>query len=291
MGLLKWNDSSILRNTTLDTEEKTIAVKSISRAADILFCMSNGINTVTDIAKKCELSKSTVHRLLKALKESHLATQDPISQQYHLGPLITRLSSNPQTNHNYLITCAIEEMNGLWDIVEETVTLNIMIGTQYVRLHEIPSKHDLRVIESYDPVGSIYVGATAKVLLSQLNDEELKAAIKNIRVSSVTEHSVTDKKILIAQSKKIRQQGYAISYGERIAGALCISSPIKNYFWPAALSIIGPEIRLKPRVNELVREVTTRSSRITNNITEFFQGKGVMNYGQMTGEKQAIENP
>lgn len=291
MGLPKWNDSSILRNTTLDTEKKTIAVKSISRAADILFCLSNGINTVTDIGKKCELSKSTVHRLLQALKESHLATQDPINQQYHLGPLITRLSSNPQTNHHYLITCALEEMHGLWNIVEETVTLNIMIGTQYVRLHEIPSKHDLRVIESYDPVGSIYVGATAKVLLSQLNDEELQAAIKNIRVSSVTEHSVTDKKILIAQSKKIRQQGYAISYGERIAGALCISSPIKNYFWPAALSIIGPEIRLKPRVNELVREVTTRSSRINNNVAEFFQGKGVMNYGQMMGEKQAIENP
>jgi IclR family KDG regulon transcriptional repressor len=258
----------------LDTEKKTPAVKSISRAADILFCLSNGINTVTDIAKKCELSKSTVHRLLKALKESHLATQDSINQQYHLGPLITRLSSNPQTNHNYLITCAIEEMNGLWDIVEETVTLNIMIGIQYVRLHEIPSKHDLRVIEGYDPVGPIYVGATAKVLLSQLNNEELQATIKNIRISNVTEHSVTDKKVLIAQSKKIRQQGYAISYGERIAGALCISAPIKNYFWPAALSVVGPEIRLKPRVNELVREVTARSSRITNNITDFFRERG-----------------
>lgn len=274
----------------MDTEKKTNAVKSISRAADILFCLSNGINTVTDIAKKCELSKSTVHRLLKALKESHLATQDPINQQYHLGPLITRLSSNPQTNHHYLITCAIEEMNGLWDIVEETVTLNIMIGIQYVRLHEIPSKHDLRVIEGYDPVGPIYVGATAKVLLSQLNDEELQAAIKNIRISNITEHSVTNKNVLITQSKKIRQQGYAISYGERIAGALCISAPIKNYFWPAALSVVGPEIRLKPRVNELVREVTARSSRITNNITDFFQGKGVMNYGQIMGEKQAIEN-
>jgi IclR family KDG regulon transcriptional repressor len=274
----------------LDMEKETNSVKSISRAADILFCLSNGINTVTDIAKKCELSKSTVHRLLKALKESHLATQDPINQQYHLGPLITRLSSNPQTNHNYLITCSIEEMNGLWNIVEETVTLNIMIGIQYVRLHEIPSKHDLRVIERYDPVGPIYVGATAKVLLSQLNDEELKAAIKHIRISCVTEHSVTDKKILLAQSRKIRQQGYAISYGERIAGALCISAPIKNYFWPAALSIVGPEIRLKPRVNELVREVTARSSRITNNITDFYQGREVMNYGQMMGEKQAIEN-
>lgn len=274
----------------MNTGKKTNSVKSISRAADILFCLSNGINTVTDIARECELSKSTVHRLLRALRESHLATQDPITQHYHLGPLITRLSSNPQTNHNYLITCAIEEMKQLWDIIEETVTLNIMIGIQYVRLHEIPSKHDLRVIEGYDPVGPIYVGATAKVLLSQLNDEELQAAIKNIRISCVTEHSVTDKKVLIAQSRKIRQQGYAISYGERIAGALCISAPIRNYFWPAALSVVGPEIRLKPSVNELIREVTTRSSRITNNITEFFQGRGVMNYGQVMGEKQAIEN-
>jgi len=80
------------------------------------------------------------------LKESHLATQGPINQQYHLGPLITLLSSNLQTTHHYLITCAIEEIKQLWDVVEETVTLNIMIGIQYVRLYEIPSKHDLIVI-------------------------------------------------------------------------------------------------------------------------------------------------
>ena len=271
-------DSSTIRNLTSDTEKKTNAVKSISRAADVLFCLSNGINTVTDIAIHCGLSKSTVHRLLKALKESHLAMQDPITQQYHLGPLITRLSSNPQTNHNYLITCAMEEMKRLWDIAEETVTLNIMIGIQYVRLHEIPSKHNLRVIDTYDPVGPIFIGATAKVLLSQLNDEELRIAMKTLSFKRVTEHSVTDKKLVIAQSKKIRQQGYAISYGERIAGSLCISAPIKDYFHPASLSIVGPESRLKRRVTDLVREVKASTRRITNNITEFFNTKEVMVY-------------
>lgn len=258
----------------MNTNNKATTVKSVSRSADILFCLSKGINTVTDIAGHCKLSKSTAHRLLKALKESYLVAQDPINQQYYLGPLIIRLSSNPQTTHNYLVTCAIDEMKRLWDVIEDTVTLNILIGVQYVRLHEIPSKHDLRVIDEYDPVGPIFVGATAKVLLSQLNDEDLRVAIKTVKFTRVTEHSVTDKNIILMQSKKIREQGYAISYGERIVGSLCISAPIKHYFWPAALSVVGPESRLKPRVNEFVKEVTGGAGRITKNIMNFFRQRG-----------------
>jgi len=257
---------------------KTPTVKSISRAADILFCLSNGINTVTGISRQCKLNKSTVHRLLKALIESQLATRDPLNQQYYLGPLITRLSSNPQTTHNYLIMCAIKEMRQLRDIVEETVTLNLLIGIQYVRIHEIPSEHDLRVIDTYDPVGPIFIGATAKVLLSQLDEQELRVAMKAISFTRVTEHSVTNKKILIAQSRKIRKQGYAVSYGERIAGSLCISAPIKKYFYPVALSVVGPESRLRPRVNELVKEVTASTRLIEKNIADFFRAKEVMDY-------------
>ena len=252
----------------MDKKEKTYAVKSISRAADILFCLSNDVNTVTDIARQCKLNKSTAHRLLRALKESYLAMQDPVNQKYYLGPLITRLSSNPLTTHNYLITSAIEDMKRLWNMVEETVTLNIMIGIQYVRLHEMPSKHDLRVIDTYDPVGPIFIGATAKVLLSQLTDEDLTGAMKTLSFKQVTEHSVTNKKILTAQVKKIRSQGHAISYGERIAGSLCVSAPIKNYSWPAALSIVGPESRLKPKISELVKELTATTKRIDKNIGE-----------------------
>ena len=255
----------------MKTGEHATTVKSISRAADILFCLSNGINTVTDIARYCDLSKSTAHRLLKALKESYLATQDPNNQQYHLGPLIIRMSSNPQTTHYYLVTIALEEMKRLWDVVEDTVTLNIMIGIQYVRLHEIPSIHDLRVIDKYDPVGPIFVGATARVLLSQLNDDELKAALKTLSIVRVTERSMTDKKLIMEQSKKIRKQGYAISYGERIAGSLCVSAPIKNYFWPAALSVVGPETRLKTELNTIKQELITSTYRITGNIRKFIR--------------------
>jgi DNA-binding IclR family transcriptional regulator len=258
----------------LRSREHRATVKSVSRAADILFCLSNGITTVTDIARHCNLSKSTVHRLLKALKESYLVTQEPNNPRYHLGPLMIRISSNPQTTHNYLVTIALEEMKRLWDVVEDTVTLNIMIGIQYVRLHEIPSKHDLRVIDQYDPVGPIFVGATARVLLSQLNDEELKAALNTLRISRVTDRSMTDKKAIMEHAKKIRKQGYAISYGERIAGSLCVSAPIKNYFWPAALSVVGPETRLKPELDTNKESLIASADRITGNIGKFIRQRG-----------------
>jgi DNA-binding IclR family transcriptional regulator len=55
--------------------QKENGVQSIRRAAEILNCISSGTNSVTDIANKCNLSKSTVHRLLKALAEPELLMQ------------------------------------------------------------------------------------------------------------------------------------------------------------------------------------------------------------------------
>ena len=111
-----------------------------------------------------------------------MATQDTITHRYYLGPLITRIASDPQTNHHYLINCSMEEITHLWDFSGETVELNIMVGLQYVRLYEIQSKYELKVVAGPDPVGPIYVGATAKVLLSQLDDNELRTALKNIKI-------------------------------------------------------------------------------------------------------------
>jgi len=203
-----------------------------------------------------------------------MATQDPITHRYYLGPLINRIAADPQTNHHYLINCALEELTHLWDFSGETVELNIMVGLQYIRLHEIQSKFELKVVAGPDPVGPVYVGATAKVLLSQLDDNELQTALKNIKIPRVTEHSVISKKELMAQAKEIRRQGYATSYGERIPDALCISAPINNYFWPVALSLIGPVNRLEPRIDETIKEVRASASHITNTITEFPRRRG-----------------
>jgi DNA-binding IclR family transcriptional regulator len=270
------NKNFMSRNLSVKTIQKPTAVRSVYRAMDILTCLSSGTDTLTEITDCTNLNKPTVYRLLKTLEEVRMVTQDPITHHYYLGPLIQKIASNPGTNHHYLITCAMPELRQLWEATGETVELNIMIGLQYARIYEIPSRYELKVIAGPDPVGPIFVGATAKVLLSQLDNPELKAALKNIKISHVTEHSVTDRAELMAQAQEIRNQGYAISLGERIDGALCISVPVKNYFWPVALSIVGPEMRFSPRAEKTLKDLLLSAEQVTKNIAEFFQEKEVV---------------
>ena len=270
--MLKRNISSENRNSIATIEKKTTG--SIAHATSILICLSNDIHALTEIARQCNLGKSTVHRVLKLLEQSHFVVQDSINRRYYLGPLITQLASNPITTHEYLIMYANEEMKRLSQISEETLALDIMIGTQLYSLYQIPSKHDLKVTQENMMSGPPQAGASMKVLLSQFNDKQLKAALDTMNITRATERTITNKELLMTQVKEIRQQGYAVSYGERIPGAICISVPIKHYILPVALSVVGPENRLHPRVKEVVEEMKVISGRISSNIAVNFLKHG-----------------
>ncbi len=261
------NRSSNSRNIAV-IEKK--ASGSIAHAAAVLTCLSKDIHTVTDISRQCELGKSTVHRVLKLLEQSMLVVQDIVTRRYYLGPLVTRLVSNPVTTHEYLIMCAREEMKRLRQLSKETVAINILIGTQCFPLYEVPSQYDLRVTQESRASGPINAGASGKVLLSLLNEKHLRVAIDNMEIAKATGRTVTNRDLLLDQVREIMQQGYAVSYGERIEGAMCISVPIKNYSLPVVLSIVGPESRLRPKTKEVIPQMTVSAKRITEGITDIY---------------------
>ena len=244
---------------------------SIAHATDILISIGNDFHALTDIARECNLGKSTVHRVLKLLEQAKFVVQDTINRRYYLGPLLTRLTSNPVTTHEYLIMYASEEMRRLCMVTEETVTLDIMIGTQSFSLFEVPSKHDLKVSQENQMPGPLLAGASFKVLLSQISDKQLDMALESITLQRPTEHSVTDIEILKKQIKDTRRQGYTISRGEWINGVMCISFPVTNYTLPLSLCVVGPESRLKAHEQEVIEELNKSASRISASIVHIFE--------------------
>jgi DNA-binding IclR family transcriptional regulator len=104
-----------------------------------------------------------------------------------------------------------------------------------------------------------------------LADEEIKEFLNKMDLPEVTEKSVTDKKVLLSQVNEIRERKYAVSIGEKITGAMCVSAPIENYRFPSALSILGPEIRVKPRTADIVNELKRSATRISNNVARAFE--------------------
>ena len=80
------NKSSDIPDRNSHHHEKNTG--SITHATDILLSLSEDINTLTDIARRCNLGKSTVHRVLKLLEESQFVVQDTTDRRYYLGPLV-----------------------------------------------------------------------------------------------------------------------------------------------------------------------------------------------------------
>jgi len=247
---------------------------SIAHATEILVCLADDIHKVSDIARRTGFSKSTVHRVLKLMEQSHLAVQDTINRRYYLGPLITQLASNAITTHKRLITCADAEMKRIAYLSEETVVLDIMMGLRYLPIHEIPSQHNLKVSQEIKKNGPMYdhqyAGGSVKILLSQLDDKKLCTLMRIANISAVTSRTVTDKRVLLAQISEIRKLGYAISRSELIPDTICIAVPVFRYNLPVSLCVVGPDIRLQSRVREVVVELKASSIRISKNIMDIF---------------------
>ena len=148
-----------------------------------------------------------------------------------------------------------------------------MVGLRQVKIRSILSKHDLRVTEGSRKDVGIFAGAGSQVLLSQLKDAELKMALNRLKIDKITDRTVINRKALLARITRIRRQGYAMTSGERLSGVICLAAPVKNYALPAALTIIGPQIRMKGKSAEFIELLLNASNHISANILDIYQSR------------------
>ena len=265
-SLQKIENQTCVQELLLHDKRDHSYYKSVYRTANILRCMINGINSVTEIASICKLHKSTVSRLLKALEESGLALQNPINHYYYIGPLISEIASNPHLTHERLIISSVGEMRRLANMSGESIALHILMGMHSILLYEVGSIYDFALISKKKINHNIHAGASSKALLSLYNDADLKIVMHNLEFRPLTERTITDKEHLYAQIKQIRREGYSTSYGEINQGGLNIAVPIENYLVPASLGIMGPESRVQPKFDSFINELRISRDRIIENL-------------------------
>jgi DNA-binding IclR family transcriptional regulator len=247
---------------------ETVEPDTFERIARILICLSKGAVSVTEIAKECDMKVPTVHRLLKSLTKPRFTMYDSVNHRYFLGPLIAKLSSNASTNHQYLRMCSLAEMEHLSSKCDETIALHVLIGSQIIPIRSFESEHALNVNEMTDlkdKLGLLPLGAMQKMLLSQLEDKNLKNLLSSINTKS---QANLDVDAIFSEIAQIREHGYVITSGERIHGAVCISCPVLNYFHPAALSIIGPKTRLARKVPGFLQLLKESAANISETLLE-----------------------
>jgi DNA-binding IclR family transcriptional regulator len=253
----------VKQDTILQSNRNLATVKSIIKAVDILKALSCGYRKLTDISREIDLSKSTVHRLLQALKESGMVHQDPISEEYYPGRVIFELASNPVEIHRLLIYCAHPKMEELRQKTGETIALEIKLGIEQIRLHQLVGTHSVTFRAVSNVIQLLLSGASGKALLSQVDDRELEDILENLELVKLTPYTNTDKQAFRQEIIKVRQRGYATSYDEVEVGVTAISVPVKNYSVPASITILGPKDRLAPNMIDLADEIKRKVAEIS----------------------------
>jgi DNA-binding IclR family transcriptional regulator len=244
-------------------------VNSIIKGVEVLKTLADGIDRISELSIKLQLNKSTVHRLLKSLEMSGLVMRDPITRRYYLGSLFLDLASKPIIAHQNLTVCAFGEMEYLREVTRETVVLHIRIGLERICLEELQSLENIKYTAGKGFVTPIYVGSAGKILLSEVGDNELDLLLENIRFISIGPNTITDPNLLLKELKKVKKQGYATSFGERVAGSASISVPIKNYICPVALSVLGPDNRFSVDVMmKALKDIRHSAERISSKLKE-----------------------
>lgn len=244
-------------------EDAKLTVRAVERALDILLCFADAAElSLTEIAGKVGLHKSTVHRLLASLEGKGFVLRDPASEKYRLGFRIWELSANLSQDDDPEVAL-LPEMERLRDLLGETISLYVRDGLERIRVQAVQSNQAIRRVA---PVGArlpLYVGASSKVLVA-FGGPEVEAQV----LDSAPWPGEDERASFLKQLADVRREGYAISIEEREAGAAAVAVPIFNRSQKlaAALAVSGPANRLtaeKMREHApLLKEVAERMGKM-----------------------------
>lgn len=260
---------------------------TIHKAADILKCITEGMNQSSIIADSLGLSRSTTHRLLKTLQSAGLVFQDPLSLHYDVGPLIYRLADYCTRFHHILLFCAFGEMEKLRRTTNETIALVIRVGLNRMHLEELPSLHPLKYAAGKGSTAPIYAGSTGKLLLTQMPHEEMLQIIDNLTLAKVGPNTITDRHGLMKELEEVRRQDYSVSYAEIVPGSASVAVPIRYYSQPVAMCVLGPDNRMSDRIDEILKKTKRAASAIERRLKNMNQTKTDVNLRNISSAKVA----
>jgi DNA-binding IclR family transcriptional regulator len=258
----------------MDELEDQTTVRSVARAVDLLIVLGTGPKPLREISAEVGLTKPTTYRLLSTLRSKGMVLQDSMSGEYGLGPACFHLMSAVVNGHAGFVLDDKPTLQALRDETGETITVHTRAGLSRICIQEFPSPHPIRYIAGLGATASIHIGSAGKVLLAFMPADERERVLADVRLTAMTANTITDRTTLNTELEKVARQGYAISHGERVDGAVGVSAPILDATGRAlaALSVLGPSQRLGSRLKQAQKQVMAAGASLSQTMQKALDG-------------------
>lgn len=223
-------------------------VQSVSRTLRILEALAAGGELgLTELAGAVGVHKSTLFRFMRTLCERGYAHRDADTERFSLTLKVFELGSSVYARVD-LVKIATPFLTRLSATTQETVHLAILDDTRLVYLSKIESPRSLRVAMA-SGVGlsaPAYCTGVGKVLLAFGPSDVLREYLEHCDFTRYTEHTIPDRRKLLAELQAIRGRGWGLDDEEHEYGVRCVAAPVRDRRGAviAALSVSGPTVRL-----------------------------------------------
>jgi IclR family KDG regulon transcriptional repressor len=242
------------------------SVRALERSLDILLCFTARTPelSMTDIAERVGLHKSTTHRLLATLERRRFVERRAGTGLYRLGLQVARLV-HVTLDHDELFHLAVPYLRRLSEESAENVHLAVLDGTSVVYVHVVEGQRRVKLAATQGQSLPAHATASGKAILAFLPEAELRGILGH-GMPRCTPHTIHSVEAFFEDARRARDRGYAVSEQEFENDITALAAPVLDADSRplASVSIAGPAYRmteqrirkLAPRLLSAVHELS-----------------------------------
>lgn len=240
--------------------------RSVARVLDMLdvFLTTTDGLTLTEIAHRCGVPKSTAHGILQTMRARAYLSWDPETKAYSVGlRLISLARAAPILQ--MLQRHARAHLERLVADLHESALLLVYEGQRIVCVDKVDSPRPIRYSATIGERWPLYCTSAGKLYLARLSDDEVHTMLASELLTEFTVGTPTNIDQIMEDVRRARRDGMSVNREEIVAGVTGCGAPVHG---PgdqviAALSVVGPTGRIESNIDAIVADVVNEARRLS----------------------------
>ena len=245
------------------------SIASVDHALRIAAMLQlEGELSVSQVAERLGVARSTAHRLLAMLVYRDFAVQDD-RRAYRAGPVL-ELAAHSPSRAARLREVALPHLRALVEHFDETANLTVRTGDTARFIASVECTRALRVGSREGMVFPAHRVTGGLLLLAELDDRELGAAYAAERYADRPDER-PDLARLRTDLARIRRTGYALNEERSERGVVAVGRPVRASTGEAvaSVSVSMPSVRYDPhRLPALVAALGIAAQAVESDLTQ-----------------------
>jgi IclR family KDG regulon transcriptional repressor len=245
-----------------------VEVRSVSKAVRLIEALGTepGAIGVSDLARRLDMDKSSVSRMLRTLENAGFVAQDPATQRYTLGLALGILGQKALRRMD-LHSVGRPTIEKLAELTGECSHIAVMADNRALYIDQAPAQRGVMVDSPMYTLSPLYCTALGKSLLAFQSERVRESILSAMHFEQFTRRTILDRTALERHLEQVMRNGVAHDDEEYSIGVRCIAAPVFKLDGTVcgAVGISGPSPRMTDdRVREwevLVRDEAAALSR------------------------------